>query len=114
MNRRKTQEREEPEDMIISLNSGEKKRKNKSSKYFKGECNNRGSYGHRASKCWGNKNDNRSDNKTAINPRFNRECNNCGKRGHKAVDCWAKKGKEKDDEVDNLFVGATFCGEVQE
>ena len=59
-------------------------------------------------------NDNRKYNKTARNPRFNGECNNCRKRGHKAVGCWAKQVKEKDGDVDNLFVGATFCGEVQE
>ena len=40
--------------------------------------------------------------------------NNCGKRGHRASDCWEKKGKRKEYDVDNLFVGATFCGEVQE
>ena len=42
------------------------------------------------------------------------ECNNCGKRGHRAVDCLAKKGKEKDDDIKNLFVRATFYGEVKE
>ena len=40
--------------------------------------------------------------------------NNCGKRGHRASDCWAKKGKQKDNDVDNLFVEETFCGEFQE
>ena len=31
-----------------------------------------------------------------------------------SVDCCAKKGRDKEDDIDNLFVGATFCGEVQE
>ena len=38
--------------------------------------------------------------------------NNFGKIGHIEVDCWVKK--EKDDDVNNLFVGDTLCGEVQE
>ena len=41
--------------------------------------------------------------------RFNRECHNCGKKGHRAVDFWALK-KEKEDDIDNLFLGAIFCG----
>ena len=60
------------------------------------------------------KNENRNDNKTERKPRFNRECNNCDKRGHRAADCWAKIGEQKYDDVDNLFVGATLCGEFQE
>ena len=31
-----------------------------------------------------------------------------------AADCWDKKVKQKDDEVENLFVGSTLCGEFQE
>ena len=98
------------------MNSGENKWKKKNRKFFKGECNKCGKYGHRASDCWGNcnKNGNRNNNKTAENPLFNGEWNNCGQRGHKAVDFWEKKGKEKDDDVDNLFVEATICGEFQE
>ena len=41
------------------------------------------------------------------------ECNNCGRRGYRGNVNWKKKGKQKDDEVDNIFVGATFCVEVQ-
>ena len=29
------------------------------------------------------------------------------------VDCWLNN-KQKEDDVENLFVGATFCGEVSE
>ena len=43
--------------------------------------------------------------------RFNGECKNCVNRGHRAVDCWKYK-KYIDDDVYNLFVVATFCGEV--
>ena len=50
---------------------------------------------------------------TARNPHLKTECNNSGKRYHRAADCWEKKGKEKDNDVDNLFVGFTLCGEVQ-
>ena len=39
----------------------------------------------------------------------NGECNNCVKKGHRAVDCWPKK-KDKEDDVENLFVGGTLCG----
>ena len=68
------------------------------------------------SDCWVNinKNYNRNGNNFSRNPRFNGECNNCGKRGHRAVDCSAKEGKEKYDDIKNLFVGATLCGEDQE
>ena len=57
------------------LNAGEKKRKNKNIKLFKGKCNKCGKYVHRASECWGNrnKNDNKNDNNAARNPRFNGE-----------------------------------------
>ena len=75
-----------------------------------------GKYVHIVSDCWcnNNRNHNRNNNKTARNPHINRECNNCGKRGHRAVDGWTNKVKDKDDDVDNLFVGDTLCGEVQE
>ena len=53
-------------------------------------------------------------NKNNRKPRFNGEYKNCGKIGHRADDCWAKKGKDKDDDIGNLFVVATFCGEVSE
>ena len=58
-----------------------KKRNNKNGKFFKGECNNCVNYGHRASNCWvnSNKNDNRNNNKTSINPRFNGGSTNVGK-----------------------------------
>ena len=98
------------------MNTGEKKGRNKNNKLFKGGCKKCGKFCHRALDCWvnNNKNNNINENRTARKPRFNGECKNCGKRVHKAVDCWAKKGKEKDDDVDNLFMGATLCGEVQE
>ena len=92
------------------LNARENKWRNKNSKFFKGECNKCGNYVHRASECWGNKNENRNYNKTARKPHFNRECNKCGKRGHRADGCCSKKGKDKENNVDNLFVGATFYG----
>ena len=38
--------------------------------------------------------------------------NNLEKIGHIEVDCWVKK--EKDDDINNLFVGDKLCGEVQE
>ena len=113
LNVRNTKERE-PEEKVIALNSGEKKWRNNNNKFFKSECNKCGKYGHRASECWGNKNENRNDNKTERNPFLNRECNNCGKRGHRDSDCWAKKVKEKDDDIENLFLGTTVYGEFQE
>ena len=96
------------------MNSGKKKRNSKNFKLFKSKCNNCGKYVYRAPECWvnSNKNDNRNDSKTASKICFNRELNNCGKRGHRAVDFWVKKVKEKYNSVDNLFVRATFCGEV--
>ena len=66
-------------------------------------CNKCGKYGHRSSDLWGNENKNRG--KT----RFNGEGHNCGRKGHRSVDCWSKN-IEKDDDVDNLFWGFTFCG----
>ena len=113
MNVRNIKERE-PEEKVIALNSGEKKWRNNNSKFFKSEYNKCGKYRHRASGCWVKKNENRNDNKSERKHRFNGECNNCGKRGHMATDCWVKKGKHKDDGVDNIIVGATFCGEFQE
>ena len=100
-----TREKEEPEDKVLALNPGEKKWRNNKGNFFKGECNTCGKYGHIALDCWGNKNENINDNKTARNTRFNRECNNCGKIGHRSADCWAKKGKERDKDIDNLFLG---------
>ena len=98
------------------LNTIVKKWKIENSKLFKGECNMCGNYDHIASDRWRNKNknDNRNDNKSAINPHVNRECKKCVKRGHKDLDCWAKKGKEKENVFNNLFLGAKFCGKVQE
>ena len=96
------------------MNAIENRWINKNIKLFKGKCNKCGKYGHRVSDCWGNKKDNRNKNNTARNPSFNGECNNCRKRGHRAVDCWDKKRKEKDNGVNNLFVGDNFCGELQE
>ena len=89
---------------------------NNSSKLFKEECDKCENYGHRSSDCWGsiNKNYNRNNNKTSRNTRFNGECKNFGKRGHKAVECLEKKCKEKEYIVNNIFVGYTLCGEVQE
>ena len=57
--------------------------------------------------------ENRNENKSERKPRFNREFNKCGIRGYRSADFCAKKGKQKDDDVNNLFVGAPFCGEVQ-
>ena len=112
----KTQEKDEPEEKVLVFNAVENKWENNTIKLFKGEFNNCGRSGHRASDCWvnSNKNKNIKDNNNARNPCFNGECNNCGKRGHTAVYYQAGKGKEKDYDVDNLFVEATFCGEVQE
>ena len=62
----------------------------------------------------GGGNENINNNNTERNPHFNGECKNCDKRGHRDADCWEKKVKQKDDDVDNLFLGAKLCGEVQE
>ena len=32
-------------------------------------------------------------------------------KGHRATDCWYKK-KEKEYDVDNIFLGAVFCGKA--
>ena len=112
LNRRKTQEKEESEEKVLALKAREKKWRNRTSKFFKDNCNKYCKYGHIVSDCWenNNKTDNRNDNKTSRKTCFNGEFKNCGKRGHKAVYCWSKKGKKKDDDISNLFVGATFCG----
>ena len=47
------------------------------------------------------------------NPRFSGECINCGKKDHRAVNFWSQKN-EKEDDVDNLFMGDTLYGEVLE
>ena len=60
------------------------------------------------------KNQNRNDNKSERKPRFNREFNKCGIRGYRSADFCAKKGKQKDDDVNNIFLVALLCGEVQE
>ena len=83
---------------------------------MKGELKKGGQYGHRASDFWGNSNkgnENRNENENR-KPRLNGDCNNCGKIGHRAVGYWVNKGKYKDYDVNNLFVRATFCGELQE
>ena len=82
----------------------------------KGECKHCENYSHISSECWVNinKNDNRNLNKTARNTHFNGECNNCGKRASRYIDCCTKKVKYKDNDVDNLFMGATLCGEFRE
>ena len=53
--RKKHKRKGEPEDKVLALNSREKKGRNKNSKFFKGECNKCGKYGHRASYCRGKK-----------------------------------------------------------
>ena len=70
-------------------------------------CKNCGKYSHRASnfqgnEIWVNKNKNKGKH------RFNEEFKNRGRNGHMAADCWPEK-KDKEDDVDNLFVGAIFC-----
>ena len=113
-NGRNKKEKEEPVDKVLSLNAREKKGRNNNIKFFKGEYNKCGKYGHRESDCWGNKNYNRNNKNTERDPLFNWECNNCGKIGHRNVDCWENKRKQKDNDVDNLFAVAKFRGEVQE
>ena len=81
-------------------------KKNKSN-LFKITYNNCVKYGHRSSNLWGN------ENKNILKPHFNAECHKFGKKCHRAVDCWAKK-KKKEDNIDKLFVGTIFCGEVSE
>ena len=53
-------------------------------------------------------------NKTRINenPASTENVTTVGK-GHRAVGCWPRK-KEKEDDVNNLFVGVTICVEVLE
>ena len=45
-NGRKTQEKAKPEQKVLALNAGEKKRKNRNGKFFKGKCNKCGNYDH--------------------------------------------------------------------
>ena len=52
----------------------------------------------------------RNGNENNGKPRFNEEYTNRGKNVHRTVDCWSKNEEEEDD-VNNLFVRATFCGE---
>ena len=115
MSGNKTQEKTEPEDKVLALNSVGNKQ-NKNGKFFKSECNKCGKYGHRASDFWVNinkVNDNRNNSKNNRKPLFNGEGGNCGKIGHMAVYCWSNN-KDKYDDFDNLFVGAKFYGEVSE
>ena len=88
-NRRKTQDKEESENKVLALNSGENNWRKNNSKFFKEECNKCDKYGHRASDCWvnNNKKNNRNEKNTAENTCFNWECNTCGKRFHTAVYC---------------------------
>ena len=80
-NRRKTQEKEESENKVLALNSGENNWRKNNSKFFKEECNKCDKYGHTASDCWvnNNKTDNRNEHKTARKTCFYWECNICGK-----------------------------------
>ena len=108
--------KEKSEEKVLELKSGENKWRNKNRKWFKGKWNKCGRCGHRVSDWWvnNNKNYNINDNKTTRKPCFNEECSKCGKIRQKDAGFGAKKGKEKDDDLENLFVGATLCGEVQE
>ena len=96
--------------MVIAQNYGEINQ-NKG-EFFKGTCNKCGKYDHKAYDCWGNENKGHK-NKNKGKPHFKRELHNCGKKGHKVVDCW-EKNEDKEYDVDNLFVGSKFCGEVSD
>ena len=74
LNRNKTQEKIEPEDKVVALNSRENKCNNNNGKLFKVECNKCGKYDHIDSYFWRNSNkvnDNRNDKKNRKR-RFNR------------------------------------------
>ena len=107
MDKNKEQEKSDPEETVLALNSGEIKKYK--GKLFKSKCNKCEKYGHRESDFWGNDNNKHENNKG--NPSFNEECNNCGKKAPSAVDCWSKK-RNKEDDSDNLFMEDTFYGKI--
>ena len=78
--------------------------------FFKGTWNKCAKYGQRASDFWRN-GKKRNKNKNNRKPWINRKCSNWGKKFHRAVHCWYKK-KDKDDDVDNIFVGGVFYVEI--
>ena len=106
---RQKQEKQDTEENIVALNSGEIKYHK--GKFFDGTCNKCGKYGHREYNCCGKK-IKVNKNKNKVKTCFNGEYHNCGIKDHRAV--FLSKSKDKEDDVDNLFWGATLCEELLE
>jgi len=82
-----------PSSENAALSAANNGKKFKFKKQFKGNCNKCGKYGHKASDCRSNPNNNQQPRQGTNNKqRFNGKCHNCGKWGHKASDCRNNNG----------------------